>query len=113
MLGLQWDSDATTNAWRACSGDGGAVSGSSNYGANGTTATDAAVADEYDIVRVELSSAGIGEVWHDDELVASGATGLTATDIFYAVLICENRTGAALEFEVDYVYAKGVRDWSV
>ena len=45
LLGLQWDSDATTNAWRATSGDGGAVSGSANYGANGTTAPDAAVAD--------------------------------------------------------------------
>ena len=113
MLGLVWDPDATTNAWKAACGDGGAVSGSAVFGANGTDATDAAVLDEYDIVRVELSSDGIGSVWHDDELVAKGATGLTSTDLFYAVLLCENRSGAAEEFEVDYVYASAVRDWAV
>ena len=113
MVGLQWDSDATTNAWRALAGDGGAVGNSDNYGSNGTTATDAAVADEYDIVKVVLYPSGRAEVWHDEELVASGQTDLTATDQFYACLILENRTGAALEFEVDYVFAEGVRDWNV
>jgi len=29
------------------------------------------------------------------------------------VLVCENRTAANEEFEVDYFYAKGVRDWAV
>jgi hypothetical protein len=113
MLGLLWDSDATTNAWKALCGDGGAVSGSTKYGANGTNATDAMVANEYDIVRVNLYPSGFGEVWHDEELVASGQTGLTATDLVFAVLMIENRTAANEEFEVDYVAAKGVRDWSV
>ena len=113
MLGLVWDADATTNAWKAVCGDGGGVSNSGNYGANGTDATDAMVADEYDIVRVNLYHSGFGEVWHDDELVASGQTSLTTTDLFFAVLIIENRTSANEELEVDYVAAKGVRDWTV
>jgi hypothetical protein len=71
------------------------------------------VVDEFDIVRVNLFPSGFAEVWHDEELVASGQTGLTATDLFYAVLVCENRTAANEEFEVDYFYAKGVRDWTV
>jgi hypothetical protein len=113
LLGLQWDSDASTNAWKATCGDGGAVSNSAVWGANGTNATDAMVADEFDLVRVSLGAGGIGEVWHDEELVARGATSLTTTDLFYAVLMCENRSGAAIEFEVDYFGAKGVRDWTV
>ena len=113
MLGLQWDPDASTNAWRAVAGDGGAVANSTNYGTNGTTATDAMVADEYDIVRVVLHPGGGGEVWHDEELVASGATDLTTSDLFYAVLMIENRTGANEELQVDYVAAKGIRDWAV
>lgn len=113
MVGLLWDPDATTNAWKALAGDGGAVSNSGNYGANGTNASEAMVLDEYDIVRVELQPSGFAQVWHDEELVASGQTSLTATDLVYAVLMCENRSGAAEEFEVDYVYASGVRDWTV
>ena len=113
MLGLVWDADATTNAWKAVCGDGGGVSNSGNYGANGTDATDAMVADEYDIVRVNLYPSGFGEVWHDEELVASGQTSLTASDLVYAVLMIENRTSANEELQVDYVAAKGVRDWSV
>jgi hypothetical protein len=113
MLGLVWDPDATTNAWKAACGDGGAVSGSAQYGANGTNATEAMVLNEYDIVRVVLNAGGNGEVWHDEELVASGATGLTTTDLFYAVVMLENRSAAAEELELDYVYASGVRDWAV
>ena len=113
MLGMVWDPDATTNAWKAVCGDGGAVSQADNYGANGTDATDAMVLDEFDIVRVNLYPSGFAEVWHDEELVASGQTGLTATDLFYAVLMCENRSAAAEQFEVDYFEAKGVRDWTV
>ena len=113
MLGMVWDPAASANAWKAVCGYGGAVSNSGNYGANGTNATDAMVADEYDIVRVVLHPGGGGEVWHDEELVASGATGLTTSDLFYAVLMMENRTSANEELQVDYVAAKGIRDWTV
>lgn len=113
MLGALWDPDGTTDIWRALSGDGGAVSGSAAFGANGTAGDNAMVNDEWDIVRVVLHPDGWGEVWHDDELIAQGATGLTPTDRYYAVLMCENRSAAAEEFEVDYCEARGVRDWAV
>jgi hypothetical protein len=38
---------------------------------------------------------------------------ITSTDLFYAVLMCENRASAATVFEVDYMNAEGFRDWSV
>jgi hypothetical protein len=38
---------------------------------------------------------------------------LTNTDLFYAILMCENRTAGNEEFEVDYVYATSARDWTV
>ena len=113
LVGLVWDPDATTNAWKAVCGDGGAVSGSADFGANGTDATDAMVLDEFDIVRVVLHPGGNAEVLHDDETVVSGPTGLTMTDLFYAVLMCENRSAAAEEFEVDYFGGEAVRDWTV
>ena len=112
MLGLLWDPDASTNAWKALSGDGGAVGNATNYGADGTDATDAMVLDEFDIVKVVLTG-DRGEVWHDEELVASGVTGTTGTDLVYAVLMCENRSAAAEQFEVDYFWAEGPRDWTV
>ena len=115
MVGLVWDSDRTTNAWLAAAGDGGAASNLTNYPTDGTAATDAAVNDEFDIIRVQLTSSGFAEVWHDDELVASGQTGLDTANFFYAVLFCENRNSdtSAEIFEVDYVAAKGIRDWTV
>ena len=113
MVGLLWDPDASTNKWKALAGDGGAVSNKGNFGANGTDASDDMVLNEFDIVRVTLSPDGIAEVWHDEELVASGQTSLTTTDLFYAVLMCENRSAAAEQLEVDYVEATGVRDWTV
>ena len=115
MVGAIWDPDATTNVWKAGCGDGGAVSGSAVWGANGTDSglSSAMVNDEFDIIRVECGSAGIASVYHDEELIASGQTDLTVTDVFYVVLMCENRSAAAEEFEVDYFYAKGNRDWAV
>ena len=38
---------------------------------------------------------------------------LTATDVFYAVLMIENRSAAARVLEVDYGLAEGYRDWAV
>lgn len=113
IVGAVWDDDATTEAWKAVSGDGGAVAGSAAFGANGTNATNNRVDDEYDIVRVTLYPSGFAEVWHDEELVVGGATGLTVTDLFYCVVMAENRAAAAIEFEVDYVYASATRDWAV
>lgn len=109
LVGMQWDSDATTNDWRACAGDGGAASGGAG---NGTRANDAAVADDYDLVRVEIDGgSGDARCYLNGTLVDTFEACVTTTDLFYAVLMCENRTGAALELEVDYVYAEGGRDW--
>ena len=41
----------------------------------------------------------------------STGTLLTSTDLFYAVLMIENRSAAANVLEVDYFYGEGGRDW--
>jgi len=113
MVGLQYDLDSTTSDWRAVMGDGGAAI--SDSGTTGVRASDAPVADEYQVVRVELHSDGSGSVYLDEEVVKRFDTGtlLTTTDFFYAVLMLENREGAAKELEVDYFFAEAARDWSI
>ena len=119
MVGFNYDSDASDNDFRALAGDGGGVS--SNADANGTRANQGIASDEYYRVRVELDPDGTARMWmsHDGEgkdgmfLVKEIVKAVTPGDVFFAVVMCENRTGAALEFEVDLVYAEGHRDWSV
>lgn len=119
MVGFSYDSDATTNDFRALAGDGGAAA--SNADANGTRANQTITADEYYRVRVEIGPDGTGRCWmsHDGLgkdgmfLVKEIAIAINPDDLFYAVAMCEVRTGAALEFEVDLVFAEGARDWSV
>jgi hypothetical protein len=113
MVGLLWDPDRTTNAWLAVAGDGGSASNTAVFPTDGTAATNVAVTDEFDVIRVELYPSGFAKIFHDEELVDSGQTSLTTTDLFYAVVMCENRTAANEEFEVDYVYCSAVRDWTV
>jgi hypothetical protein len=122
MVGWSFDIDATTNDWRALMGDGGAaVSGS----ANGTRANATTTADRWLVARVELGQDTSAKCWLSDvghvsrpdsipelRLVKSFDAGLTATDLVYAVLMIENRTGAANVLEVDYFSACGYRDWS-
>lgn len=110
MVGAQYDDDGTTDGWRAVMGDGGAAVASSGNGIL-STAT-APSADEFQIVRAHLNPDGSGEVYVDGKLIKKFTAGLTATDLFYAVLIVENRSAAAREVEVDYFYARGNRDWN-
>ncbi len=110
MVGAQYDDDGTTDGWRAVMGDGGAAVASS---ANGILSTATAPsADQWQIVRAHLNPDGSGEVYVDGKLIKKFTAGLTATDLFYAVLIVENRTAAARNVQVDYFYARGNRDWN-
>src|SRR3990167_2313360 len=110
MVGLQYDDDGTTDDWRAVMGDGGAnVGGTAS--ANGVRANATVTADDWQLARVELHSDGSGDCYLNGKHVKGYAAGLTATDLFYACLIVENRTGAAREVEVDYIRARCNRDW--
>lgn len=122
LLGALWDSDATTGDFRCSAGTAGAVAGT-NYQTNaalvaaGVRAFETITADEWYIVRVELSLDGVGtvHVGHKgrslDPIVR--ITGLAVTNALYAVCMFENRSAAARLFEVDYGYASGSRDWEV
>lgn len=115
MVGLQFDSDGTTDDWRACMGDGGAASGGSG---NGTRATPligggyAVTADRWDVCRVEVDPNGAARAYLNGVLIKSFTAGLTPTDLFHAVVFCENRAASAAVLEVDYFYARGGRDWA-
>lgn len=110
MLGLQWDSDGTTDDWRAVMGDGGAAKADSS---NGIRANDTMAADKYDIVRVILQANGGGECYLNEKLVKRFSTGtlLTDTDLFFPVVMYENRSAAARVVEIDYIDIEGGRRW--
>ena len=121
VAGLQYDNDGTTDFFRAASGDGGAVTGTNKDGTaltatTLTTSPQVVTADKFVVARVEISPNGRIDTYlsADKELtLVDSITGaVTASDLFYAVLMLENRQGAAKEFEVDYVYARGFRDWT-
>lgn len=111
MVGLMCDYDQTTLAWTALAGDGGAVSG--DAAANGT-ATDAPVADEWDLIRVEIDVDGHGRVYHDGKLIKDVGIAVTPADLQFAVVVAEQvaASGTAVT-EVDYFMARGWRDWTL
>ena len=121
MVGFNYDVDGTTDDFRAVMGDGSAAV--SNSG-NGTRANATVTADRWFIVRVVVYPDTSAECWladvgHADSnnvptlrLIKKFAAGLTNTDELFAVLMIENRSGAARVLEVDYVYAEGGRDWA-
>ena len=73
-------------------------------------------ADKFVVARAEISPSGRIDLSlaADKELtqVESITGAVNADDLFFAVLMLENREAAAKEFEVDYVYARGFRDWT-
>jgi len=119
-VGLQYDLDGTAGDFRAASGDGSAVTGTGKSGSvatvDSTRANQTITADEWYVCRIEIGPSGRCDYWiaHDGELehVESITGAITTSDNFYALLMCENRAAAAHNFQVDYVYARGFRDWS-
>jgi len=115
MVGLQFDSDGTTDDWRAVAGDAGTAN--VDCDSDATRAYNAPVADAYDVVRVEIDPAGNGDVYLADDSgalrkIKSFTTPVTSTDLEYAVVMLENRANAAAVIEVDYFNAGGFIDWT-
>ena len=118
MAGLSFDSNATSGTadWRASGGNASAAA--TNAYLNGTRANNAPVNDKYDVVQVKIDPAGNAEMYLADDngglrLIERIESCVTATDLTNAVLMIENRSAAASILEVDYMYAKGYRDWTV
>jgi len=117
MVGLQFDIDGTTDDWRAVGGDAAAKSGDAD--ANGTRAYQAPVADEWDVIRVEIDPNGRGRVYlatKDDagklKLIKDVGVAVNPADVQHAVVFVENRTAAAVVLEIDYFAVNGSRDWT-
>ncbi|HAM41158.1 MAG TPA: hypothetical protein DCP69_07420 [Candidatus Omnitrophica bacterium] len=122
-IGLLFDIDATVDDFRALMVDGSATI--SDTGVLGTRASATMTADRWFEAEVILNEDGSGECWLGDSghtnsllmnkrrLIKRFSTGtlLTSTDLFYAVLMIENRSAAANVLEVDYFYGEGGRDW--
>ena len=123
MVGLQYDVDGTTDDFRAVYGDGGA---SKSDASNGVRANATVTADRWFEAEVILYPDGTAECWLGDSGHVQGSSNetkmrlikrfsagtlLTTTDLFYAVLMIENRSGNARVLEVDYLYGSAGRDW--
>src|SRR3990172_2514633 len=113
-VGIGYDTDGTTDDFRAGMGDGGAAISDSG---NGTRANATLTADLFFEAQVTLNEDGSAEVWFGDSghpagsgtenklrLIKRFSTGtlLTVTDLFFAVLMVETRTTAASTLEIDY-----------
>ncbi len=110
VCGLLHDADATTDDWRAVFGNDNVVITAAD--ANGTRAYEAPVNDEWDVIRVEIGADGDAYVYLNGGLIKKVNDAVTTTDIVHAVVMVENRSGAANTLEVDYFYAEGGRDWT-
>jgi hypothetical protein len=111
IAGLLHDADATTEDWRAGFGNAGAVIAAAD--AQGTRAYDPIVADRWQLVRVEIGADGDAWCYLNGKLIKHVKAAVTTTDVLYATLMVENRSGAANTMEVDYFYAGGAgRDWN-
>lgn len=121
LVGFNYDVDGTTDDFRAVMGDGSAaVAGSGN----GIRANATLTADRWFIARVVVFSDGSAECWLADvghatsqaiptlRLIKKFDAGLNPSDLMYAVLMIENRSGNARVLEVDYFYGEGGRDWA-
>ena len=122
MLGFNYDVDGTTDDFRAVLGDAGAARSDSS---NGIRASATLTADQWFLARVIMNERGGGECWFADssdagddsmpnlQLVKRFSTGtlLTTTDLFFAVLMIENRSANARVLEIDYLFGSGGRDW--
>lgn len=109
MVGMLYDPNATTDIWKAVAADAGAAA--TGAPTNGATAV---VADQFDVVRVEISAdKGDGKCYLNGKLVKKFSACVTTSDIQHAVLLVENRSAAARVMEVDYVFCEGGRDWTV
>jgi hypothetical protein len=123
IVGLQYDVDGTTDDFRAVYGDGGA---SKSDAGNGVRANATVTADRWFEAEVILFPDGTAECWLGDSGHVQGTsketrmrlikrfsagTLLTTTDLFYAVLMIENRSGNARVLEVDYMFGDAGRDW--
>lgn len=122
MIGLQYDVDGTTDDFRAVMGDGSAAISDSSAGIRASATV---TADRWFEAEVILNEDGSGECWLGQSgsvssllmnklsLVKrfSAGTLLTNTDLFYAVLMIENRSANARTLEVDYFAGEAGRDW--
>lgn len=118
MAGFIHDSNATSGTadWRASAGD--ANKAATNADANGTRANQPPVNDKWDVLRVEIDSAGNAEMYLSSDkgtgfrLIKRVEGAVTSTDLQFATILMENRSAAASVWEVDYFYAKGNVDWT-
>ena len=122
MLGFNYDADGTTDDFRAVIGDGAAAISDSG---NGIRANATLTADRWFEAQIVLNPDGSGECWLGDSghafsnselklrLIKRFSTGtlLTTTDLFFATLMIENRSGNARTLEVDYWDLTAGRDW--
>lgn len=105
---LMFDTDGTAITWRAASAKAAAATGT----ANGYNTGVAPVADQWDIIRVEMHPDGDVVYYLNGDFIQRTSEAVTATDTYYGIVGIENRDGNAEVLEIDYVAWGGSRDWT-
>ena len=122
-FGFSYDTGATTDDFRVIATNGSAIDSATGLGTLGARANAALTADSWNVVRVEIDQNGsarayLGNAINDPtgtgpKLVYTLPAGFLTTTSQYTpyVLLAANSTGDEL-MEVDYVWARGSRDWT-
>ena len=122
-FGLYYDTNATTDDFRAIATNGTAIDSATGLGTLGARANAALTADSWNVVRVEVDQNGSARAYLGNAVNDPSGTGpklvytlpagfLSATAQYTPyVLLAAGSTGDEL-MEVDYVWASGSRDWS-
>ena len=115
--GIYYDTQATTDDWRAAASQAGTIVSAS--GTLGVRANSTLTADKFIIIRVELNPSGGGDVYISDalgdsfRLVDNLPNGTLSTTAAYhpVVTLLAQSTGDPL-ISVDYVRIRGGRSWT-
>lgn len=122
LVGFSYDSNGTTDDFRAVMGSGSAAISDS---ANGTRANATLTVDNWFEAQVIVNEDGSAECWFGDSghilsdgtlklrLIKRFSTGtlLTTTALLFPVLMVEARSAAARILDIDYFFVSAGRDW--
>ena len=122
VFGLYYDTGADTDDWRAAGASDGSIFTDSS--SPGIRANSTPVADEWMIAKVEIDPDGTARAWYGDSsldnpsvsmnLIDTLPSGNLDVDAFYhPILFMVAVSTGDPTFKVDYITARGNRDWTV
>ena len=110
LCGFVLDSQLTAaTIWHACYKGGTATAPTAS---TTTTTGVAAVAAEWDVLRLEIDPNGTARFYIDGKLESTVANAVSTTVLQGAVVGCWGTTTTAADMDVDYIAVEANRDWT-